>query len=412
MENTRHRLDNAFELRVKGRLDANWAGHLGDEVAEALRQGARSIRLNMKEVEYVSSAGIRVLFQTYKQINAIHGTFAVSEPSEAVRSVLELAGVAELLFEKASTGEVEVATSRQAETFVRGNARFEILESSPSKMTARLIGSPELLMGCQFHREHCRELQFGQEMLGIGLGAFGNNFDDCKGRFGEFLAAAGVAAYLPTDGSNVADYILSTGQFVPRLQVLYGLACEGDFSKIVYFESTDNSLPLTLREIVEACREIAETDALAVAMIAESAGLMGAALRRSPALEASPEPAFEHPQIRQWLSFTAERAYAKSLAFLVGVATSDPNSSLNRIVRPLAKDSDIAGHFHAASFSYHPLKKGETNLKEAAGGLFELENLQGVLHLVNDERESGAGQSEFFRGACWIGSIAEISVEK
>jgi anti-anti-sigma factor len=412
MEITRHRLDNTFELKAKGRLDAYWAGHLGDEVAEVLREGARSIRLNMKEVAYVSSAGIRVLFQTYKQINDIHGTFAVSEPSEAVQSVLEMAGLAELLFEKASTGDVQVATPRQAETFVRGNARFEILQSHPGTMTARVIGSPDLLVGCQFHKEHCQELPFGQETLGIGLGAFGKNFDDCKSRFGEFLAAAGVAAYLPTDGSNVPDYILSTGHFVPRLQVLYGIACEGDFSKIVYFESRENSLQLTLREIIEACREIAGSDAIAVAMIAESAGLMGAALRRSPALEASPEPAFEHPQIRQWLSFTAERAYARSLAFLVGVAISNQNSPLNPIVRPLAKDCAIVGHFHAASFSYHPLKKGETNLKEAASGLFELESLQGVLHLLNDERESGAGQSEFFRGACWIGSIAEISVEK
>jgi anti-anti-sigma regulatory factor len=177
-------------------------------VAEVLREGARSIRLNMKEVEYVSSAGIRVLFQTYKQLKDFHGTFAVSEPSEAVRSVLELAGLAGLLFEKASAGDVQVATPIQAETFVRGNARFEILESRPSKMTAR-VSSPELLVGCQFHQEHCQELPFG----------------------------------------------------------------------------------------------------------------------------------------------TASR-------------------------------------------------------------LFELENLQGVLHLLNDERESGAGQSEFLRGACWIGSIAKISVEK
>jgi len=279
-------------------------------------------------------------------------------------------------------------------------------------MTARVIGSPELLVGCQFHKEHCQELAFGQEALGIGLGALGKDFEDCQSRFGEFLAGAGVAAYLPTDGSNVPDYVLSTGDFVPRLQVLYGLTCEGDFSKIVYFESRENSLQLTLREIVEACREMAGSDAIAVAMIAESAGLMGAALRRSPALEASPQPAFEHPQIRQWISFTAERAYARSLAFLVGVATSNQRSRLNPLVRPLEKDCDIAGHFHAASFSYHPLKKGERNLTEAARELFEVENLQGVLHLLNDERESGAGQSEFLRGNCWIGSIGKISAEK
>ena len=164
MEITRHRLDNTFELKATGRLDAFWAGHLGDEIAEVLREGARSIRLNMKEVEYVSSAGIRVLFQTYKQLKEIHGTFAVSEPSEAVRSVLQLVGVAELLFEKASSGDVQVATPSQAETFVRDNARFEILESRPSTMTARVIGSPELLVGCQFHKECCQELPFGQEM--------------------------------------------------------------------------------------------------------------------------------------------------------------------------------------------------------------------------------------------------------
>jgi anti-anti-sigma factor len=411
MEIIRQRLNDTFELKAKGRLDAYWSGHLSNEIAEVLRAGARSIRLNMKEVDYVSSAGIRVLFQSYKQLHEIRGTFAVSEPSEAVRSVLELAGVGELLFEKASSGDIQVAAPAQAETFVRGNARFEILESRPGTMTARIIGSPEPLAGCHFHQEHCQELPFGQEALGIGLGAFGKNFADCQGRFGEFLAAAGAAAYLPTDGSNVADYILATGDFVPRLQVLYGLACDGDFSKIVYFESTDNALQVTLREIVEACRQMAGTDAIAIAMIAESAGLMGAALRRSPALEAS-QPAFEHPQIRQWLSFTAERAYARSVALVVGVATSNQRSRLNPIVRPLAKECDLAGHFHAASFSYHPLKKGETNLKEAAKRLFEVENLEGVLHLLNDERESGAGQSEFFRGVCWIGSIAKISAEK
>ena len=98
-------------------------------------------------------------------------------------------------------------------------------------MTARVIGSPELLAGCQFHKEHCQELPFGPEALGIGLGAFGKNFEDCQSRFGEFLAAAGVAAYLPTDGSNVPDYVLSIGDFVSRLQVLYGLTCDGDFQK-------------------------------------------------------------------------------------------------------------------------------------------------------------------------------------
>jgi hypothetical protein len=38
--------------------------------------------------------------------------------------------------------------------------------------------------------------------------------------------------------------------------------------------------------------------------------------------------------------------------------------------------------------------------------LFEGENLQSVMHLVSDDREiSGAGESEFVRGACWFSPI-------
>jgi len=48
-------------------------------------------------------------------------------------------------------------------------------------------------------------------------------------------------------------------------------------------------------------------------------------------------------------------------------------------------------------------------MKTTVSTLFEAETLQGVLHLLNDDREiTGAGQSEFVRGACWIGPITEV----
>jgi hypothetical protein len=67
------------------------------------------------------------------------------------------------------------------------------------------------------------------------------------------------------------------------------------------------------------------------------------------------------------------------------------------------------GHFHAAAFSYRPLKKGSIDLKATVTTLFETETLQGVLHLLSDHREAaGPQQSEFVRGACWIGGASEI----
>ena len=67
------------------------------------------------------------------------------------------------------------------------------------------------------------------------------------------------------------------------------------------------------------------------------------------------------------------------------------------------------GHFHAAAFSYRPLQKGSIDLKNTVTTLFETETLQGVLHLLTDARlAAGPQQSEFVRGACWIGAAADI----
>ena len=108
---------------------------------------------------------------------------------------------------------------------------------------------------------------------------------------------------------------------------------------------------VTLVEVTEACLAIAAEDAVGMVMIAESAGLMGAALRRSPAVAPVEGAPFAYPQIREWLSFTAERAYSRSLALVAGVAASTEHPALAPFIRPLGKNPQPAGHFHAAAFA-------------------------------------------------------------
>ena len=76
-------------------------------------------------------------------------------------------------------------------------------------------------------------------------------------------------------------------------------------------------------------------------------------------------------------------------------------------LRPLDHDSGLEGHFHAAAFAFRPFKKGRLQLPETVKSLFEDQPVQGVLHLLNDDRPVvGIGQSEFTRGACWFGAIS------
>jgi len=110
------------------------------------------------------------------------------------------------------------------------------------------LGNASLLERCGFAKEHCRTLQFSDSTFAIGLGALGEHFEDCQGRFGEFIAAAGAVAYLPTDGTNVPDFLLAGGATLPDVQVCYGIACHGanpqPFSALIRFEAKKNGEPV------------------------------------------------------------------------------------------------------------------------------------------------------------------------
>jgi hypothetical protein len=268
-------------------------------------------------------------------------------------------------------------------------------------------------------KEHCRAMQFPDSTFAIGLGALGENFEDCQGRFGEFIAVGGAVAYLPTDGTNVPDFLVG-GRTTPEVQVCYGIACDGrrphPFNSLIRFEAKKNGMPIPLTHLLESCLELAGSEQVGIVAIAESAGLVGAALRRSPVLAGFEPEAFELPRIRDWLAFTAERAYTKSVVLLAGVAVRGGANTLAHVTRPFPNPASSApttfGHFHAAAFSYRPVQKGQIDLNGSVKTLFEGQALEGVLHLLHDDRTiSAAGQSEFIRGACWIAPISKISVE-
>jgi anti-anti-sigma factor len=414
MEITSQQVGDFMELRANGRLDGYWADHLSRALEDHMRSGSDRIRVNLSEVTYISSMGIRVLVLFYRKLQAIEGAFEVSEPSKPVKKVLEMVGLIERLSPKtpaAARPAEDVDATRRLE---RDNATFDVfaLATAPAPLKCRTVGDPTLLAGCRFGEAHCRSLLFPESSMALGLGALGGGFEECRERFGEFLAVAGAAAYQPTDGSNVPDYLLAEGASVPELQVLYGAVCEGPLSWLVRFEVKPESRAVGLTELSDACLELAGTDQAAVVIVAESAGLAGATLKKPPLGGTGGGVPFEHPEIREWLSFTTERAYARSLALAVGVVSRSGDGPLRDLVRPLRPNQPIQGHFHAAAFTYRPLQRGRIELRKTVKSLFEDETLEGLLHLIGDDRQtSGVAESEFVRGACWVGPIHEIVTE-
>jgi len=411
MEITSQPVDDFMEVSPKGRLDGYWADHLSAALEEIMRQGHHRIRLNLRDVAYISSMGVRVLVRFYQKLDAMEGAFAISEPSPFVTKTLDMMGLLKTLMSDAPPAKQETAVN-PVRRLDSENAKFEAFPlPSSGRMQCRVVGDAGLLANCGFRDNDCRAQLFPESSVAVGLGAFGAGFADCKDRFGEFLAVAGAAACLPSDGSNVPDYVLSQGALVPEMQVLYGLVCEGSFSSLARFDAKPAMGVIGLSELLRTALEIAGADSACVVIVAESAGLVGASLRKPPVNGDKSASFFSHPGIRNWLSFTTERAHTRALAVVAGVASKAPDAILQPLVRPM--QGPLWGHFHAAPFSYRPLQRGMIDLTKTVRSLFEGETLLGLMHLIGDDRElSGASESEFVRGACWVSPIADAKGDR
>jgi anti-anti-sigma factor len=406
MEIVKEQRTNEVVLKVSGRLDGYWASHLAEAMHEVMREGVHNLRLNLSQTSYVSSGGIRVLVEAYKEFVGVGGSFAVMHPSPGVKQVIDLAGLGPLLY----GGARPEATARAEPTVERTEAEggvFETYSHEPSATLAcRAAGRPQLLPEAAFGEQDCEILTLPKDVFALGLGALGEGFAACRERFGEFLAVAGNAACQPTDGTNYPDYLVASGTLVPKVTALYGITCHGGFRKLMRFESSLSGVPLLFGAVLAQARRHFPGASLGLALVAESAGLLGASLKRPPVARGSGAPRmFEHPEIRRWLSFSPERAFTRSVAVIVGVLSDDPPPQLAPHLRPITPDGAVKGHFHAAAFGYHPLQKGRIELQPVIAKLFDTGGLQGILHLLADDRRGGGGESVLLRGACWFGPI-------
>jgi anti-anti-sigma factor len=404
MEITQTLTGDLMHVTVAGRLDSYWADHLSDTLSKVVRQGHHRILLDCSKVDFLSSSGISVLLQCHQQLNSISGSFHVVNPSTAVLTVLRVTRLVEMLVEGMATVEAPVESALRVRRSERDGMVCDIFDiDANAQLTCRTLGSPDPLGTGTFTAAECKSLESIAPAVVVGVGAFGSSFDDCRARFGELLSVGGTTVYQPADGTNVADYLLESGSRGAEVHVLYCLACEGRFSTLIRFESRPNTT-IGLSRLLETCLDESAATSMGVVMAVEASGLIGAALRRSPAA-GTERCLFAFPEIRSHLSFTAERAFPHSVALIGGVLTRTEAGARHALLRPFG--NGLYGHVHAAAFRFQPVRKGFIELAPTVTHLFDADRLLGVLHLLHDDRVAvGVGESEVVRGACWVGPIA------
>ena len=93
MEITRGKWILSIELKLKGKMDGSTAESVGEAISQVIDEGAHVVTLDMSELRYLSSAGLRIVMLYHKQLLLNGGRIQISNPSEPARMVLDLSGL-------------------------------------------------------------------------------------------------------------------------------------------------------------------------------------------------------------------------------------------------------------------------------------------------------------------------------
>lgn len=92
---TRKQNGETLEIALEGRLDTMTAPELEAELNKSLA-GAETLIIDFSKLDYISSAGLRVLLSAHKVMTS-KGGMKVTNVNEIVREVFEVTGFADIL---------------------------------------------------------------------------------------------------------------------------------------------------------------------------------------------------------------------------------------------------------------------------------------------------------------------------
>lgn len=93
---TENKTANSIELVIGGRLDTGTAPELEAKLKQ-IPKDIQTLYLNLSNIQYISSAGLRVVLLAHKLMLPTGGKMIIRQPSAFTKQVLEATGMDSIL---------------------------------------------------------------------------------------------------------------------------------------------------------------------------------------------------------------------------------------------------------------------------------------------------------------------------
>ena len=92
MEITERRTADIVTLSLSGKLDTTTAKTFETKILAQIESGDRRFIIDLAQLDYISSAGLRVFIFAGKRLNGVNGKIVLCSLKDPVREVFDIAG--------------------------------------------------------------------------------------------------------------------------------------------------------------------------------------------------------------------------------------------------------------------------------------------------------------------------------
>jgi len=97
--------DGVHIIAFEGNLDTNTSPEAEAKINELLEAGKQKLLVNFEQLNFISSAGLRILLATVKKLNTSGGALRICSLNSTVQEVFDISGFATILSVKGTEEE-------------------------------------------------------------------------------------------------------------------------------------------------------------------------------------------------------------------------------------------------------------------------------------------------------------------
>lgn len=280
-------------IRLEGRLDAYGADQIAKELAEI--PAASVVVMAAEGLTYLSSAGIRILIQLHKKLQARGGRLMLTGLQPYCQEVMKVAGLDKVFSIFESTRAALAESGVAVESYEVPCGRIVIQEGSNVPGSVEVLGDVEDVLWSRVTADRMYRKTFSAKAYSLGLGGLGPGVDEVLPIIGEMMTMGGTMVWLPTDGHDTPDFLVpqrDSDRVV--IHTGYNVSLPETFNEYIEFEASSSN-GATLAELYRALFDLAKArrpdyrGALALAMRAEIGGVYGGGVKMAPIASQAPK---------------------------------------------------------------------------------------------------------------------------